>query len=88
MKKIVDNSLSPNLSFYCAVRLGNWQQGFPIKFIGSMSFKSFSIFKKKETLAVRFTRLLNGIHSILIAAFDIIAPKAHNSIFVPYQIGF
>jgi len=39
-------------------RLGNGQQGFPKNSIESTSFKSFSTFKKNETLAVRFTRLL------------------------------
>ncbi|WP_217641269.1 hypothetical protein, partial [Desulfobacula phenolica] len=38
--------------------MGNGQQGFPKKLIKSISFKIISTVKKKETLAVRFTRLL------------------------------
>ncbi len=47
-----------NVCMFTTERLGNGQQGFPKQFIGSTSFKSFSTFKKNETLAVRFTRLL------------------------------
>jgi hypothetical protein len=42
-------------AFFYAQRLGNGRQGFPKKLIENTSFKGFSIFKKKEPLAVRFT---------------------------------
>ena len=44
---------------YCVTELlGNGQQGLPIKLIEITSFKNFLAFIKKQTLAVRFTRLL------------------------------